>query len=139
MERGSSIMHRVLGDVRDHGDDVGFLVSELAQASDPLRAHAGFALDLAGNDEHGNGVGPRPKNSIERVDAAGPGGDVDHAGQAADAGVGFGGHRGSLFMVIANVAGCAAPLPMESLRCMAPPPVTRKMWRTPQSASWPTM
>src|SRR5882762_11390982 len=95
--------HRVLCDLLDHGDDVGFLVSELAQASDALGAHAGFALDLAGDDEHRNGVGPSPENSVEGVDAAGPGGDVDHAGLAANAGVGFGGHRGSLFMVITDV------------------------------------
>jgi len=91
--KGIVDQHRVLGDLLDHGDDVGFLVSELAQASDALSAHAGFALDLAGDDEHRNGVGPGSENSVEGVDTAGPGGDVDHSGQAADAGVGFGGHR----------------------------------------------
>src|SRR5260370_11390193 len=95
--------HRVLSDLLDHGDDVSFLVSELAQARDALGAHAGFALDLPGNDEHRDGVGPSSEDSVERMDPAGPGGHVDHAGLAADAGVSFGGHRGSLFMVIANV------------------------------------
>jgi len=102
MESGSSTSYCIFGNVRDHGDDVGFLVSELAQARDPQRAHAGFTLDLAGDDQHRNGVGPRPEDPVERVDAARSGGDVDHAGQSADAGVGFGGHRGSLFMVIAT-------------------------------------
>jgi len=60
----------IFGNVRDHGDDVGFLVSELAQARDPQRAHAGFTLDLAGDDQHRNGVGPRPEDPVERVDAA---------------------------------------------------------------------
>ena len=88
---------------RDHGDDVGFLVSELAKAGDALGAHAGLALDLARDDEHGDGVGPCTENSVECIDAARAGGDVDHAGLAADAGVTFGGHRRSLFVMIADV------------------------------------
>src|ERR1039458_37977 len=101
--------HRVFGDVRNHGDDVGFLVSELPQSGDPLDAHAGLALDLAGYYEHRDGVGPRPEHSIQSVDAAGPGGDVDHAGLAADASVSFGGHSGSLFMVITHILNARLP------------------------------
>ena len=69
----------------------------------PVVAHAGLALDLAGDDEHGDGIGPGAEDSVEGVDAAGAGGDVDHAGLSADAGVGFGGHGGRLLVVIANV------------------------------------
>src|SRR4029077_11430718 len=85
--------HRILGDLLDHRDDVGFLVSELAQASDVLCSHASLAFDLARDDEHRDGGGPGSKNSVEGVDPAGPGGDVDHSWQLADSSVGFGGHR----------------------------------------------
>src|SRR5208337_5459 len=78
---------RILSDVRDHADDVDFLVAKLAQAGDFLRAHTCLALNLARNNEHWNRVSPRPKHSVQRVDAPGPGGYVDHAGLAADAGI----------------------------------------------------
>ena len=85
--------HCILGDVRDHGNDVCFLISELTQAGDASSAHAGFTLHLPGDDQHRNGVGPSSKNSVEGIDAAGAGGHVNDAGQAADAGVSFSRHR----------------------------------------------
>ena len=75
----------------------------MAEAGDTESAHAGLTLNLAGDDEHGNGIGPGAEDAIERIDAAGTGRNVDDAGAACDAGVGLGGHRGSLLVMIADV------------------------------------
>ena len=80
MESGSSTNTAYFVMLFDHGDNVGFLVAELAQSSDAQCAHAGFTLHLAGDDEHRHGVGPCAENSVESVDTAGPGGDVDTPG-----------------------------------------------------------
>ena len=70
----------VLGDALDHADDVDFLVAELTHVGDAVGGHAGLALDLAGEDQHGDGIGPGAEDAVERVDAAGAGGDVEDAG-----------------------------------------------------------
>src|ERR1022692_1758063 len=101
--------HRVFRDLLNHRDDVGFLVSELAQAGDALGAHAGFTFNLARDDQHRDGIGPRAKHSVQSVDAAGPGGDVDYAGLSADTRIGFGRHGGSLFVMIADILNARFP------------------------------
>ena len=94
----------VLGDAADHADDVHFLVAQLAQAGQPVGGHAGLALDLAGDHQHRDGVGPGAEDAVEGVDGAGAGGDVDHPDLAGDAGVALGRHRRRLLVVAANVA-----------------------------------
>src|ERR1035441_6057105 len=56
----------VLGDAANHGDNVGFLVPELAQSGKTARAHASFAFYLARDHEHGDGVGPGAKDAVKR-------------------------------------------------------------------------
>ena len=87
------------GDRLGHVDDRPLLVTQLAQAGDGDEVQAGLALDLAGEDQHGDGVGEGAEDAIQGVDAAGAGGDVDHSRFAGDAGIAFGGHGAGLLVV----------------------------------------
>ena len=90
----------VLGDRLGHAHDLGFLVAELAQPGHRVGGQAGLALDLARDHEHRHRIGPGAEDAVERVDAAGAGGDVDHADAAGDAGIAFRRHRAGLLMVV---------------------------------------
>ncbi len=83
-------------------NDVGFLVAQLAKIRSGHGGEARFALHLAGDNQHGNGIGPRAEDSVQCVDASGTGGHVDHADISGDPGVGFGGHGAGLFVVVAD-------------------------------------
>ena len=60
----------VLGDARNHGDDVGLLVAELPHAQPRVRGHARLALDLARDDHHRQGVGPGSEDAVQGIDRA---------------------------------------------------------------------
>jgi len=72
--------HRVLCDLLDHGDDVGFLVSELAQASDAW-ARMQVSRLTCRRRRASEWSRSKPRKLLEGVDTAGPGGDVDYAGR----------------------------------------------------------
>ena len=90
---------RVLAHRAGHGDGRPLLVTQLAQARHILERHTGLALDLAGQHDHGNGVGERPMHPVERVDRARAGRQHHHGRLAGDARITLGGHGTSLLMV----------------------------------------
>ena len=71
-----------------------------------LYAQVGFqvrAFDLSGNNQAGCRFQPRPGNTRNRVRAAGPGRDHDHAQVIGHPGVGLSGNRGRLLVQRADV------------------------------------
>ena len=90
---------RIFGDAAHHWNDFTLLVAELAQSWHGRGGQAGRALDLSGEDYHGNRVGPCAMDAVQGVDAAGAGGDIQYRGVAGNACIGFGGHRCGLLMM----------------------------------------
>ncbi len=94
---------RVLRDPLHHADDVDFLIAKLAQVSQTIGGHAGFALYLSREDQHRDRVGPRAKDAIQRIDAAWAGGYIHDAWSVRNACITFSSHGGGLLVVGADV------------------------------------
>ena len=91
---------RVFGDRRRHPHDVHFLIAELTKAGNRRRGQTGLALDLSGQHDHRNRIGPRAEHAVQRVDAAGSGGDDAHAGPCGESRIAFGRHRTGLLVML---------------------------------------
>ncbi len=103
MESGFIDQRGIFRDPFYHADNVHFLITQLAKAFGTCSGHTGFAFDLAGNDKHRNGIGPRAEHSIKGIDATGTGSNIDYTGSSAHASIGFSRDCASLFVMIAYV------------------------------------